>query len=214
MLEILRYGVILSFGFTFITLCYFVFKTYHFNKKKVYSRSQGNGLKGIIYALGRGLAPWEKESAVKHLPTYLAGFFYHAGIFAALFYLLSLVISLRLGSFTASVIRISIFIAIICGFGLFIKRSLKPQIRRISCPDDFASNFLVDVFLVVALVNTYRGDLRTAFFAVAIVLLLYIPVGKIRHCFFFFYSRILFGFFFGRRGVLPQNQGNSSSYHG
>jgi len=40
------------------------------------------------------------------------------------------------------------------------------------------------------------------------VMFLYIPVGKIRHCFFFFYSRILFGLFYGRRGVLPQNKGD------
>jgi len=191
-----------------------VFKTYHFNKKKTYSLPQGNGLKGIIYALGRGLAPWEKESAVKHLPTYLAGIFYHIGIFAALYYLFSLVIPFHFGTLIAMIIRISIFTGILCGIGLFVKRSLKPHIRRISCPDDFASNLLVDGFLILALIDTYRGDLRAVLFAVAIILLLYIPVGKIRHCFFFFYSRILFGFFFGRRGVLPQKLGDSRSNHG
>ena len=214
MLDILRYGVILSFCFTFIILCSMVFKTYHFNKKKTYSLPQGNSLKGIIYALGRGLAPWEKESAVKHLPTYLAGIFYHIGIFAALYYLFSLVIPFHFGTLIAMIIRISIFTGILCGIGLFVKRSLKPHIRRISCPDDFASNLLVDGFLILALIDTYRGDLRAVLFAVAIILLLYIPVGKIRHCFFFFYSRILFGFFFGRRGVLPQKLGDSRSNHG
>jgi hypothetical protein len=191
-----------------------VFKTYHFNKKKTYSLPQGNSLKGIIYALGRGLAPWEKESAVKHLPTYLAGILYHIGVFAALYYLFSLVIPFHLGSLIAVIIRISIFTGILCGIGLFAKRSLKPHIRRISCPDDFASNLFVDGFLIIALIDAYTGNLRAVLFTVAIILFLYIPLGKIRHCVFFFYSRILFGLFFGRRGVLPRKLGHTRPDHG
>jgi hypothetical protein len=214
MLEILRYGVLLSFCFTVVVLCLLVFKTYHFNKKKLHSVPQGNGRKGIIYALGRGLAPWEKESAGKHLPTYMAGILYHIGIFAALFYLFSLIIPFRVGSFFMMLLRIFILAGIFCGIGLFVKRSLKPHIRKISCPDDFASNLLVDVFLILSLVGTYDTRLEAILFAVSIILILYIPLGKIRHCVFFFYSRILFGFFFGRRGVLPQKQWHARSDHG
>jgi len=214
MLDILRYGVILSFCATFIILCYLVFKTYHFNKKKHYSKPQGSGLKGIIYALGKGLAPWEKESAVKHLPTYLAGILYHIGIFAAIFYLFSLVITFHIESLFATAIKILIIIGTLCGIGLLFKRFLKPHIRRISCPDDFASNLLVDGFLIISLMDAFVGSLRAVLFAVAIILILYIPLGKIRHCVFFFYSRILFGLFFGRRGVLPQKQWHTRSYNG
>lgn len=214
MLEILRYGVILSFCTTFVILCFSVIKTINFNKKKLYSQPRGDGLKGIIYALGKGLAPWEKESAVKHLPTYLAGILYHMGIFAALFFLISLLIPFRLGSLVIVILRIFILVGILCGIGLFVKRSLKPHLKKISCPDDYASNLLVDGFLIILLIDTYRGNLRAILFAVAIILALYIPLGKIRHCFFFFYSRILFGFFFGRRGVLPRKQWHSRSDHG
>jgi hypothetical protein len=214
MIEILRYGIILSFCTSFVILCYLVFKTYHFNKKKVYSKPQGNELKGIIYALGRGLAPWEKESAMKHLPTYLAGIFYHIGIFAALFYLFSLVALFNFGVLIIMILRIFILAGFLCGIGLFLKRSLKHHIRTISCPDDYASNLLVDGFLIVSLIDTYTGNLRSILFALAIILVLYIPLGKIRHCFFFFYSRILFGSFFGRRGVLPRKQWRTGSDHG
>ena len=213
-MEILRYGVIFSFCFTLIVLCYLVFKTFHFNKKKLHSRPQGNGVKGIIYALGLGLAPWEKESAVKHLPSYLAGILYHAGIFAAFFHLFSRVIPFRVGPLFASAIKILVIGGILCGLGLLIKRSLKPHIRRISCPDDFASNLLVDVFLFISITDAFSGNLSPVLFAVAIVLLLYMPIGKIRHCVFFFYSRILFGFFFGRRAVLPQKQWHAGSHNG
>jgi hypothetical protein len=39
--------------------------------------------------------------------------------------------------------------------------------------------------------------------AAAIVLLLYVPLGKIRHCLFFFATRYHTGIYFGRRGTLP-----------
>ena len=184
MLEILRYGVILSFCITFVILCSSVIKTINFNKKKLYSQPQGDGLKGIFYALGKGLAPWEKESAVKHLPTYLAGILYLMGVFAALFYLLSLLILFQLGSLVIVIYRIFILIGILCGVGLFVKRLLKPHLKKISCPDDYASNLLVDGFLIISLIDTYQGNLKAILFAVAII----------------------FGFFFGRRGVLPRKQ--------
>jgi len=206
MIEIFRYGVILSLFLTFAILCYMLFKIYRFNKKRLYSRPLGNGLRGIIYAFGRGLAPWEKESAGKHLPTYLAGILYHVGIFAAFIYLFSLVIPFDRGSIFSALIAISMVIGLFCGIGLFVKRLLKPHMRRISCPDDFASNFLVDGFLVISLLDAINGNVRAVLYAVSIILILYIPLGKIRHCVFFFYSRILFGHFYGRRGVLPQGQ--------
>ena len=214
MLEILRYIVILSICISFVILCFLVIKAINFNKIDPYTGVRGNALKGVIYALGMGLAPWEKESAVKHLPTYLAGILYHLGVFAAMFFLISLLIPFQMGPFVIVILRIFILIGIFCGIGLFIKRSLKPHIKKISCPDDYASNLLVDGFLIISLIDTYRGNLRAILFAVAIILVLYIPLGKIRHCFFFFYSRILFGLFFGRRGVLPRKQWHSRSDHG
>lgn len=214
MLDILRYGVILSFCAALIILSFSVIKTFNFNKKKLYSRPSGNSLKGIIYALGQGLAPWEKESAVRHLPTYLAGILYHTGVFAALLYLVSLLIPFRMGSLIIMILRLLILVGSLCGIGLFIKRSLKSHIRKISCPDDYVSNLLVDGFLIITFIDTYHGNMRGILFIAAIILALYIPLGKIRHCFYFFYSRILFGFFFGRRGVLPRKQRHSMTSHG
>lgn len=204
MLELLKYGVVFAFCLSVLALCYLIVRTYLFNKKPLYAKPQSRPIKGILYALGKGMMPWEKESAGKHLLTYLAGISYHIAIFVALFYLFMLVISFHLNSITVSILRILMFAGLLCGLGLFVKRSINPHLRRISCPDDFASNLMVDVFLVLCLTDTYTFSVRSLLYAVAIVMFLYIPVGKIRHCFFFFYSRILFGLFYGRRGVLPQ----------
>ena len=206
MLEILKLGVILAFFISFISLCYLIMKTYYSQKRILHSKPRGKGLRGVIYAFGRGMVPWEKESAARHLPTYLAGIIYHIGIFAAFFYLASLLVRLTLNPGIMLALRVFISAGLICGLGLLVKRTVKTQLREISCPDDFASNMLVDLFLALSLANRFAPGLKPYFFAAALLMLLYIPVGKIRHCFFFFYSRILFGSFFGRRGVLPKKE--------
>lgn len=206
MLTFLRYGVIISFFICAISLCILVLKTLLFGKKPLYSEPQGVGNKGIMYAFGKGMMPWEKESAARHLPTYIAGILYHSGIFAGLFYILLLVIPFCPGLFLINALRILMLCGIACGVALFLKRIFKTTLKNISCPDDFASNILVDLFLFFALIDTFISSVRPVFLFAAILMLLYIPVGKIRHCFFFFYSRILFGLFYGRRGILPQKQ--------
>jgi hypothetical protein len=203
MLYLLRYGVIFSFLFSIISLSILVLKTFSFGKKPLYAEPRGYAKKGILYAFGRGMLPWEKESSGKHLITYFAGMLYHAGIFAALFYLLSLILSLELSKLFMSFLRFLFVLGFLGGFTLLSKRIFLPAMRKISCPDDFAANTIVNLFLIFAFVHTYLVRATPLFFLLAIVMFLYIPVGKIRHCVFFFYTRILFGLFYGKRGVLP-----------
>ncbi len=203
MLSFLRFGVIVSFLFSVIALSLLVMKAFSFGKKPLYAKPRGDAKKGIFYAFGRGMLPWEKESSGKHLPSYFVGMFYHAGIFVALFYLLSLIFSLELSKLLISLLRLLFVLGFMGGLILLFKRILLPQIRKISSPDDFTANIIVDLFLIFAFFHTYAMRATPIFFLLAIVMFLYIPVGKIRHCFFFFYTRILFGLFYGRRGVLP-----------
>ena len=203
MLSLLRLGVIFSFLFSIISLSILVLRTFSFGKKHLYAESRSDAKKGVLYAFGRGMLPWEKESSSKHFPSYFAGMLYHAGIFAALFYLLSLIFSLELSRLFISILRFLFFLGFLGGITLLSKRIFLSTMRKISCPDDFAANTIVDLFLIFAFVHTYLARATPIFFLLAIVMFLYIPVGKIRHCVFFFYARILFGLFYGRRGVLP-----------
>jgi hypothetical protein len=203
MLSLLRFGVIFSFLFSIISLTILVLRTFSFGKKPLYAESRGDAKKGVYYAFGRGMLPWEKESSSKHLPTYVSGMLYHACIFAALFYLLSLIFSLELSRLFISLLRLLFVLGFLSGLALFSKRIFLPALRKISCADDFAANIIVDLFLIFALIHSYSSKAAPLFFLLAIVMFLYIPVGKIRHCVFFFYTRILFGLFHGRRGVLP-----------
>lgn len=204
--KILDIGVVVSFLFSLSALVWLVSRTFSFGKPELKSAAQGEAKKGIGYAFVQGMMPWEKESAKRHLITYFSGFLYHGGIFLAVFYVFMLVFDVAPPEVVLIGFQLIIPAAAAAGIGLFIKRTVAATMRSISCPDDYAANLLVDVFLLSAFFHTLLPGLRPILFLITIIMFLYIPLGKIRHCFFFFYSRILFGMFFGRRGVLPRKQ--------
>jgi hypothetical protein len=206
MITVLRYGVILSFVLSLAGVTFLVIQTLSLGKKRLHSTPRGDWKRGIVYAFGKGMMPWEKESAQKHFWTYLAGFVYHFGIFATFVYMLHSIFSLPLSGPLIIILRIFMACGLLCGLALFAKRSIVAHMRQISCMDDYIANALVDLFMLLSLLDTFFPAIRPILYAQSILLLIYIPVGKIRHCFFFFYSRVLFGYFFGRRGVLPQGQ--------
>jgi nitrate reductase gamma subunit len=118
-------------------------------------------------------------------------------------FLATVVLGISLSATLTLAGRIILIAGLISGLALLIKRILKPHMRSLSNGDDHLANILVDLLLLSALTSSFTGTAQTAFLAIAIIIFVYIPFGKLRHCAFFFYSRILFGEFFGRRGVLP-----------
>jgi len=201
--KILGYGVILSFIFASFALTILIKQSLSFGKKSLFAEPGGDWKKGVAYAFAKGMMPWEKESARKHILTYLAGFLYHFGIFSGLIALFVSVFSIPIPPPLLLFLQILIGSGLICGAGLFIKRIFMGYMRQISCPDDFLANIIVDAFLLFSFLNISAPGYRTVLYTSAILMFVYMPLGKIRHCIFFFYSRILFGCFFGRRGVFP-----------
>jgi nitrate reductase gamma subunit len=200
---ILKAGVIGAAIYAVIALVILVARTFSFGGRAPYASSHGRAVSGILYAFMAGMMPWAKESVSKHLPTFVAGIIYHLGILAAFIYLTVLITSITLPLYPAIAIRLILLIGLICGLALLIKRGVTESMRAISTPDDFLANLLVDLFMLGALLMTFSYKFETSFYIMTVIMFLYIPMGKIRHCFFFFYTRILFGTFFGRRGVLP-----------
>jgi nitrate reductase gamma subunit len=94
----------------------------------------------------------------------------------------------------------------LAGFGLLGRRIVRPSLRGISSADDYISNVLVTMFVVLAAGTTMLDTLIVPFALFSALLMLYLPLSKIRHCFFFFYTRILFGSFYGRRGIVPHRE--------
>jgi nitrate reductase gamma subunit len=145
------------------------------------------------------MAPQAKESVRMNPLSYLAGVLYHGGVFAAF-----ALLGLRLGNFhRPKALAAVALVGALGGFALFGKRLLKAHLRGLSSPDDFVSNILATAFATLAGAVTLRQGLESAWLMVAIALLVYMPIGKIRHCVFFFSTRYHSGAFFGRRGVFP-----------
>ncbi len=177
-----------------------VFRTYSFGRREYLSAPRGYGGKGLIYAFGRGML--DKESVSRHRPTMAGGALYHMAIFAGLAYVLWTALPLRISP-PLWAFRPLLLVGAVVGLSLFVKRTAKPHLRRLSCPDDFFANLFVDAFLLLALLHTFFPALEPVLLGFSVLLFIYIPLGKIRHCFFFFYTRIVFGLHFGRRGALP-----------
>ncbi|MBN2410009.1 MAG: hypothetical protein JXE07_09750 [Candidatus Aminicenantes bacterium] len=203
-MTVLRAGVLIALIISLVSLTIQVLQTFSFGRRRLYSNAEGSRSSGVAYALGRGMMPWEKESAARHLPTYVAGMIYHAGIFAAIVFALLLAAGVRPPDLMVVILRILLAAGFLAGAGLLLKRIVHPKMRFISCPDDYVSNFLADAFVFCGLLSSWSSGSSPLFLIVAILTFIYMPLGKIRHCFFFFYSRILFGSYFGRRGVLPR----------
>ena len=162
---------------------------------------RGSEAAGVRYAITAAFLPGAKESASGHLPTYLAGLLYHAGIFTMLARLL---LTLTPGLVPRPLDAAAAFLfaaALACGLGLALKRRLSPALRALSVPDDLLANLLVDVALACGLAAALAPAAVPAFQLAGAALLLYAPLGKLRHLLFLVTSRGQWGRTYGRRGV-------------
>jgi hypothetical protein len=164
---------------------------------------KGNLSHGITYAFTTGMLPWAKESTRIHMIAYLRGIGFHIGIFAAIG---TVIISPWLGFFPA---WIHTLLTIVLGMGAFlgaaggVMRIVERNLRGLSLPDDHFAVWLTTLFITVAGLGLVNEAFLIPMYIIAAVTFVYVPLGKIRHCLYFFFSRIFFGKFFGRRAVYP-----------
>jgi|GEM_PF-224434 hypothetical protein len=169
---------------------------------KDFSYPKDSALKGILYAFTLGMAPWAKESTRIHMLAYLRGIAFHVGIFAGLGALLAS----PWFDLIPTIIRI--VCAVLTGFGAAmgvaggIMRVVEHHLKAISTPDDHASVWLVTLFLAAMTLALVSSAFVPAMWVVAAAMLVYAPIGKIRHCIYFYFGRLFFGIHIGRRGVV------------
>jgi len=171
------------------------------------ARERGSARRGILFAFTLGMAPWEKESTRIHWIAYLRGIFFHIGIFMAIAVLLA-------SPWLAVLPKILVWLALaVTGFGTLFgfagifMRLAGPNERVLSLPDDYASVFLTSLFIALAFATLLWPSVLPVFYVITGITGAYIPISKIRHCVYFFYSKFFFGMGFGRRGVIGQPKG-------
>ncbi len=161
---------------------------------------------GITYAFTKGMMPWAKESTRIHMIAYLRGIGFHIGIFTAIG---AVIISPfwgllpRLLSWTLFCV---LTLGAILGAAGGVMRIAEHNLRGLSLPDDHFAVWLTTLFIAVAGLAVLNQAFIIPMYIISAITFIYVPLGKIRHCLYFFFSRLFFGKFFGRRAVFPHPQ--------
>ena len=175
--------------------------------KEDLARERGSVGRAVLFAFTLGMAPWEKESTRIHWIAYLRGIFFHIGIFMAFGVLLASPWLEVLPDWLVWIGAAVTGFGALFGFAGIFMRLAGPNERALSIPDDYASVFLTSLFIALAFGTMLWPLLLPAFYVVTGIMGAYIPISKIRHCVYFFYSKFFFGMGFGRRGVIGQPKG-------
>jgi hypothetical protein len=202
-LPVQHLGLAIAAIYAGVALVVMLFRVSAIGRKPMQAKAAGSESAGIKYAFTQGMLPSAKESVRKHMPTFVGGMIYHTGVFVATANLLFVVFRTPLPAAAVLGLRLLMLAGLVSGIALLVKRLALPKMRIISTPDDIIANLIVDLFLAMSIAATMSAELESWLIAAVIILLVYIPMGKIRHCVFFFYTRVVFGRLFGRRGVLP-----------
>ncbi len=192
-----------SLAICLISCFYHFIRLVRYGKPKDYSHKRGNIGAATIYSFTGAMSPKKKESAYLHLPTYTAGLLYHLGTFLSILLFILFLFKIEPYGYLRTVTFGFLLITGISGLGILIKRISKKELRSLSNPDDYISNFLVTVFQLMTALTLYNVSLFPIYFIVVSILLLYLPLGKLRHTVYFFAARYHLGFFYGWRGVWP-----------
>lgn len=158
--------------------------------------------RGVFYAFTIGMMPWAKESTRLHWIAYLRGAAFHLGIFAGILVLLLSPWLEALDESLRHAAAVLTAIGSLMGIAGGVARVVEKNLRALSTPDDHASVWIVSMFLLSCSVALLHPEWLPAFYATSSLMLLYAPVSKIRHCIYFFFARLFFGYHIGRRGIV------------
>jgi hypothetical protein len=166
----------------------------------------GDVRRALLYNFTIAMLPSHKESVALHPISFGAGALLHLAVFASLtgaFSTLFFPASFQMaGSFFGGTAVAGL---LSCLFLLF-RRFFEYELRTISVPDDFVASLSVAFFLGMAALASFGSLSIIAFQFATTLLLVYLPLGKLRHAVFFFLARADLGRKLGWRGVYPPSR--------
>ncbi len=157
---------------------------------------------GILYAFTLGMAPWAKESTRQHWVAYLRGIAFHVGIFAGLAALLASPWFDQIPFVVRALFALATAFGAAMGAAGGILRIVEHNLKAISTADDHTAVWLVTLFLVAMTAALFLPAYVPVMWIVAAAMLVYAPLGKIRHCIYFYFGRLFYGIHIGRRGIV------------
>ena len=172
-------------------------------RRSLHAPPAGDAAAGARYAFTKGMLPQAKESVRTHLTSYAAGVVFHGGVLPSFGLRAASLAGVEPGSALLRLGGAAAGAGALAGLGLLGRRVASPVLRGLSSPDDYVANLLTATFAALAALAAFLPGAREAWLVAGAALLLYVPVGKIRHCVLFFPARHELGRFFGRRGTFP-----------
>jgi hypothetical protein len=168
-----------------------------------YSRRRGEVTPAIAYSFLGAMSPTKKESAYLHLPTYVGGLLYHIGTFTSAVLLFVCLLGIEVDGLVRWALVGLLVVSTVSGMAILVKRMAVKTLKALSNPDDYLSNFLVTSFQLFTVARLGDAAFAPFYFLSASLLLLYVPIGKLKHVLYFFAARYHLGLFYGWRGVWP-----------
>lgn len=171
-----------------------------------HSRRAGSRARGVLYGFTTAMRPDHKESARLHPIAFGIGVLMHVGVVAALFGVVTLVLHPPTGDAVLGAARPVFAAALLAGVTLTIRRHRSATLRAMSTPDDHLAVAATCVLLAAAFFAPFGAPATIAFLACAVLFLVYLPLGKLRHAVFFFIARGDYARRLGYRGVYPPDR--------
>lgn len=194
---------IIGLGVCLLSCIYHFYRIISLGNPPEYARKTGHIGKAVRYSFTGAMSPKVKESAYMHMPTYLAGIIYHIGTFLAIFIFILALFGIWISGLVMYIAAGILVLSALSGFGILVKRISKKELSSLSNPDDYISNILVNAFQVFTALAMIDAGFIPAYFISSSILLLYFPLGKLKHAVYFFAARYHLGYFYGWRNVWP-----------
>lgn len=181
--------------------------------------AMGSKAAGVLKSYLKGILiwpfiPWVKDTFRRNPLTYVAGGLFHLGLFVVIFlgtaHMLVWKSLLGFGWPTLSlpIVDWMAAVAIVAMLALLVNRLVNPVLRMISGPAEWANWGVVFLPMVTGYIMTHHlwfgyTTLFSLHMLAVDLLLIYIPLSRISHFMFYFFSRTIHGTEYGKRGVTP-----------
>jgi nitrate reductase gamma subunit len=168
-------------------------------------------LKGII---AWPFIPWVKNTFTKNPLIYLAGGLFHLGLFVILILgtahmlVWKSLLGISWPTLPLPIVDWMAAVTIIAMVMLFINRLINPVLKLISGPAEYLNLLIVFLPMVTGYVMTHHlwfpyEVLYSLHMLSVDLLLIWIPLSRISHFMFYFFSKAIHGADFGKRAVEP-----------
>jgi hypothetical protein len=169
--------------------------------------ARGNHARAIRYSYALLATPWRMESQRRHWYRYVEFALLHLCVVAAIgvAFALPWLHALLAAPGAVLALKVAFGLGTVLGLSRLTRRVVEPVVRAVSSPDDYACILLVTLWMASGSMAAAQQSESWlfAYYALATLLLCYVPFSKMSHYLYWFFVRYYVGKHFGHRGVFP-----------